>query len=489
MWMSMGNGARAVLKIAVLAVLGRLLTPEEFGVVAAAGVVVWLSLIFSTLGVGPALVQRRDLEQRHISTGLVASVMFGVTVALVVFLLAPLLSALFRIDRLTPVLRAMAIVFPIVSVSAVAECLLQRRLQFRVIAGAELVSYAVGYGLVGIGMAWSGFGAWSLVGAEISKATLKSALFVYSVPDARRIGFDSAAFRELIRFGSRYSAGGFSTYLAAQGDNFIIARVLGASALGLYGRAYELMMVPAQALGMMLDKILFAIMSQMRDEPGRLTRAYRRAAALVALLVLPVSILTMVLAFELILALLGPGWEGAVRPLQVLSAAMYFRVGSMIGGSMANAAGAVGGTAMRSALYATMVVVGALVGSRWGLTGVASGVVAAIVLNFFAVFHLVSRITGLSSREFMIVHLPAIALTAIVGAEALLLNMALRSVSAMPLVILLVSTAVAGMTVLLLLRILPRALLGAEGQWLIETVCANAPAPVRPLLRKALALP
>jgi PST family polysaccharide transporter len=158
--MSMGNGARAVVKIAVLAALGRLLTPVEFGIVAAAGVVVWLSMIFSSLGVGPALVQRKTLEPRHIATAFATSVMFGVSVALIVFLLAPWIALLFRIDGLTPVLQAMAVVFPIAGLSSVSESLLQRRLRFRSIASAELASYAIGYGAVGIGMALAGYGVW-----------------------------------------------------------------------------------------------------------------------------------------------------------------------------------------------------------------------------------------------------------------------------------------------------------------------------------------
>jgi PST family polysaccharide transporter len=485
----MGNGARAVVKIAVLAALGRLLTPVEFGIVAAAGVVVWLSMIFSSLGVGPALVQRKTLEPRHIATAFATSVMFGVSVALIVFLLAPWIALLFRIDGLTPVLQAMAVVFPIAGLSSVSESLLQRRLRFRSIASAELASYAIGYGAVGIGMALAGFGVWSLVGAEVTKATIKSGIFLYMVPDSKQIGFDRAAFGELITFGGRYAAGGFSTYLAAQGDNFIVARVLGASALGLYGRAYELMMVPAQALGVVLDKILFATMSQMQDESLRLTRAYRRAAALVALLVLPVSAATIVLAPEIIRALLGSGWEGAVRPLQVLGVAMYFRSGSMVGNSLANASGAVGRSAARTALYAVSVVVGAWIGSRWGLVGVASGVVGAVVLNFVVVFHLVHRLTGLPIREFLGVHVPALGLAAVIGVEAYGVRTVVGGTGNAAVLVLAAFAVLAATTVVLLVRLLPRSALGDEGTWMVHMVCANAPAPVQPYLRKALAVP
>jgi PST family polysaccharide transporter len=265
--------------------------------------------------------------------------------------------------------------------------------------------------------------------------------------------------------------------------------VLGASALGLYGRAYELMMVPAQALGVVLDKILFATMSQMQDESLRLTRAYRRAAALVALLVLPVSAATIVLAPEIIRALLGSGWEGAVRPLQVLGVAMYFRSGSMVGNSLANASGAVGRSAARTALYAVSVVVGAWIGSRWGLVGVASGVVGAVVLNFVVVFHLVHRLTGLPIREFLGVHVPALGLAAVIGVEAYGVRTVVGGTGNAAVLVLAAFAVLAATTVVLLVRLLPRSALGDEGTWMVHMVCANAPAPVQPYLRKALAVP
>ena len=118
-WLSLGNAVRAVAKIAVLAALARLLTPADFGLVAAAGVVVWFSMIFSGLGVAPALVQRREIEPRHVATGLTASIALGIFAGMVVFLPAPWIAAMFRMEGLAPVLRGMAVVFPIAGLAVV----------------------------------------------------------------------------------------------------------------------------------------------------------------------------------------------------------------------------------------------------------------------------------------------------------------------------------------------------------------------------------
>src|SRR5690606_37350293 len=112
-WLSAGNGVRAVLKILFLALLGRLLTPADFGVVGAAMGVVWLSMLVTSLGVGPALVQRETLEPRHISTGLVSSLVLGFLMGAVVWWTAPAVARFFDMSQLTSVLRGLSLLFPI----------------------------------------------------------------------------------------------------------------------------------------------------------------------------------------------------------------------------------------------------------------------------------------------------------------------------------------------------------------------------------------
>lgn len=482
LWLSAGNGVRAVLKIGVLAILGRLLTPADFGLVAAAAAVVWFTMVFSSLGVGPALVQRRELEPEHISTSFAFSLFLGITLGAAVALFAPAIARVFRLDGLAPVLRGIAIVFPISALSTVSYCLLQRQLRFRAIAGAELISYALGYGGVGVGMALLGYGVWALVGAEVAKEAVKTALLLVALPGSRRVSFHPRAFMELLRFGSGYTAGGIATYIALEADSLVVARYLGASALGLYGRAYELMLVPAKALGEVLNKILFPALSRVQDDPGRLALGYRRALGVTALIVVPVSVGIFVLAPEIVVTLLGGQWLGAVAPLRILIVATYFQVGYMVGQSAANATGIVYGTAWRSAAYAVLVVVGAIVGQRWGIVGVAVGVAFAITVNFLLVAQLNARVTGLSSRDFVALHLPALSLAALTALVVWGVAQALRHAGVPALIILLVSVAATAAAALLALRALQKRLPDGDVRWLMDMVCRHAPRPLRSLI-------
>ena len=488
LWLFAGNGARSVLKIAVLAVLGRLLVPQDFGLVAAAGMVLWFALICSTLGVGPALVQRRTVEPAHVATAVTLSAAFGVAMAALVYLSAPLLAEALRLDGLVPVLRAFALVFPLTAIASPAEALLQRELRFRSIAAAELVSYLVGYGGIGVPMALFGFGVWSLVGAEYTKSIIKTGWFLWLAPRTLRLGFDRRAGRDLLGFGSGFTITGLSNYLAFEADNFVVARSLGAMALGLYSRAFELMLVPAVAIGIILEKVLLATMARVQDDPERLRRAYRRTTAALAMAVLPASVVTAVLAPEIVRVLLGPQWGGAVAPLQVLAVAMYFRVGYMVGQSVAAAAGAVYGAAWRNFLYAGLVALGAFAGRSWGLPGVAAGVTVAVAANFAMVYQLARRLTQLRIRDFVGVHAPALGIAVLLGAESLAVAMALRVRGAPAALTLAAAAAIMGLTMLLMLRLAAADRLGGDAHWLVEVTAGRLPSPVRPMVRRLLGL-
>src|SRR3990172_3681802 len=122
-WTSTGTGIQVLLRVAILAVMARLLTPSDFGLVAAASVLVSFSEIFSGFGMVPVMVQRPTLEVRHVRTGFTLSLLLGVLLAGLTWLLAPAIAGFFRMNELTPVLRVMVLVFPFHSASIISGSL------------------------------------------------------------------------------------------------------------------------------------------------------------------------------------------------------------------------------------------------------------------------------------------------------------------------------------------------------------------------------
>lgn len=467
-WTASSNGLNAVLKIVVLVVLARLLSPVDFGIVGAALILIGFSAIFSQLGLGPALVQRRDLEPRHIQTAFAASLAFGLFLAGLLWVTAPAIARFFHIEASVDVLRALAWIFPVKGLSGVAECLVQRELKFRWLATRDVVSYALGYGLVGIILAWAGWGVWSLVAAQITQTSLNTAILLAFRPPALRPLPSWRAFVELMDFGVGFTAARVANFLANQGDNIVVGRMLGPVALGIYTRAYQLMAVPTTLFGDVLDRVLFPTMARVQGDAPRLASAYLQAVASIALVMLPIGVVMTVLAPELITVLLGPKWVAVIPPFQVFAIGLLFRTSYKMSDSIARATGAVYRRAWRQAIYAGLVFVGAWVGSRWGVTGVSVGVLVSLVINFALMADLSLAVAHTSWRRFAEAHVPALLTASLAGASALLSVAAFRHGGAGPALRLVAAGLITLATLALALWLAPRPFLGAYGMRMVS---------------------
>jgi PST family polysaccharide transporter len=253
--------------------------------------------------------------------------------------------------------------------------------------------------------------------------------------------------------------------LSQQGDNMVVGRWLGAAPLGVYGRAYNLMVMPATAFGRIVNRVLFPVMAQVQDERHRLANAYERSAAIVALLSLPLSTFLWAVAPELIPIVLGPAWGAVVLPFRLFSISLLFRMSSKISDACTKAAGEVYKRAVIQFAYAGLVVVGAIIGQRWGVGGVAVCVSIAMGINWLNMAQLAKKVTGLDWGRFTRAHVPAALLAIVIGAAALLAAQMSRSahLPAIPLVAVAgLASALAGAAVAWMY---PLAFLGPHGTW------------------------
>jgi O-antigen/teichoic acid export membrane protein len=462
-WVAWGSGAIAVLKVIVLVVLTRLLSPADFGVVGAALVVITISLNFSQLGLGPALVQRPHLEPRHISTAFLASTGFGLLLAAVIWLAAPLIAQFFRMDHLTPVVRWLALVFPVAGVSTVPESLLQRDLRFRFLANRDVLAYGVGYGLVGVVLAVMGMGVWALVAAQLTQVLLRTALLLRTGSALIAARPTWVSFQELMGYGVGQSVARIGVILANQADNLVVGRWLGAVALGLYSRAFQLMSVPTGLLGDVLDKVLFPTMSRVQDDSRRLASAYLQGTAFLALVTLPVGVVAAVLAPELVEVVFGRKWLGLVPPFQVLALGMMFRTCYRMSDSLSRATGKVYRRAWRQWLYAGLVFLGAWIGQRWGITGVAVGVLTALFIGYLMMAQLSLLVVQISWSRFAQAQLPALWLGMVVGGVTLAAAAGARHLELPPLVGLVAGLVAATAAAVLVAWLAPTLALGEHG--------------------------
>lgn len=473
-WMFSGAGVQVILQIAALAVLARLLSPEDFGLVSAALVFVSFSTIFADLGVGPALVQHPALRREHIGAGFAVSLFLGALIAAVLFWIAPLAAEMFRMEPLVDILRVLSVIFFVKGLSVVGESLLQRDLRFRRLAGIDLVSYVLGYGLVGVILAVMGAGVWSLVGAHIGQAFAKMVLVMAAQPVLPTFRFTGAAIAELFRFGGGVSLSRVANYLAQQADNFVVGRWLGANALGVYGRAYQITSLPARTLGNGLDKVLFPAMSKVQAHPGRLATAFRRAVLANFLAIAPGSVLIISVTPEIVALILGHQWTEAILPIQLLAAGMVFRTQDRITAVVARAVGAVYRRAALQVVYALMIFIAAFVGIRWDIAGVAAGVGVALVANAAFTALLCIRLVPVSFSEFLRAHAPGGIMALAMGLSTWTTADLLRSWGGKGLFVIL-CTLFAGLLSAAVVFPVIRRVAGRDREWVLEIVSRVLP--------------
>jgi PST family polysaccharide transporter len=462
------------LQLVVIAILARHVLPEEFGLIAIAQTVVSVTAMFAQLGLAPALIQRKDLTENHIRVAFSLTLVTNALMVALLWILAPLVALFFRNAEAVPVLRAISFTFLFAGWGLVANSLLARGMQFRKLMISNVLAYFVGYAIVGISLAVAGYGVWALVGATLVQNLVATLVANTFSPHAKMPSFSSRELRDLLGFGGGLTLNQLFNNFALQADNLIVGRWLGADALGIYGRAYQIMILPVRYLGQSIDKVMFPAMAQIQDQPGRLVSAYLGATSMANILLLPASAMIIVLSPEIVAILLGPNWTAAVLPLQILTAGAGLRSSVRMADSLVRAVGAVYRNAARKAVFAFAVVAGSWSGLSWGLPGVAVGVTLAVAINFLLTVQLGLSLTHSNWRTLGGVLAPGFTLGVLALVASGSTAYSLRLVTGSPLVVA-AGTVITTSGLLIATSVIFPGMLGSHGAWFMKRLFGMLP--------------
>ena len=478
-WQAIAVGANIVLRAAILILLARTIDAPEFGIIAAATVVISLAEKLSQIGVARVLVQRLTLTQEEVKSAFAISLYTGLVATVLIFMAAPLLATLLRIERLDVYIRFLAITLLVNNLATVPAALLQRDRRFRAMGMIELSSYVIGFGLVALPMARAGYGSWALAMAQMAQVGSRAVVLFFMRRTAIRLWPSRKAAGELLNVGTGYSAGQVGNFVATQVDYLIVGRWLGVDALGFYNRAYQFLMLPTQLFGTAVSAVLFPSVASIQDQPERVARAYLRALGVIAMLTLPVSGALAVLAPELIHVVLGKSWAGMTVPFQILITTLLFRTSYKISDAITLAMGSMYRRAWRQWIYAGAVMAGALIGTKWGIAGVSVGVGGAVVLNFLMMMHLARQVTSLGLAPIALVHLRQLGIAVLITLPVWLEVTMLREMQLAPAGILAAGICTAaGLGSVMWFCF--RGLFGQEGAWLHQLAMERLKSVIKP---------
>jgi lipopolysaccharide exporter len=302
-----------------MAIMARLLDPEDFGLVAIANVCLRFFSYFSQMGIAPAVIQKKTLDDNDIRAAFFLSLGVSVFFFLLVILMADLVEAFFEITSLAIVMQALAFNFLLIGFSSVSLGLMQRTMDFKALAIIEIISYIGGYGIIGLSFAFNGFGVWSLVAAVITQTFLTAALGYSFVQHSLALKHPKENRKHFISYGGRYSINGFVEFLTSSIDALIIGKFMGATFAGYYNRALLLANLPVQHPVNILTKALFPIMGGISDQYDKQSTSVQLSILAVGCYAFSVSAGIYIAAPEIVGLLLGDKWLEAIPILRVLA--------------------------------------------------------------------------------------------------------------------------------------------------------------------------
>lgn len=331
-WNYLGTVGRVVLQFVSQIALARLVGPDATGVFAYAFLTVGLFALVVEMGLGAALVQVPELSDQALATVCGRLLLAGALAALALFASADALAEhVFSAPRAAPILQAMAPSLMIAAAMFPATAVLKRQIEFKVIQISELASYIVGYVLVGITVAWYGWGEWSLVFAWYTQTGLACALLYLKAPRSLAPGNPLRAL-SLAGFGLVIMFTNMLNWTIEYGTHLLVGRFFGAASLGQFTIANNLVRTPANHLVTNLQTVLFPIAARSQTNDAGLRRAYLTVLGALALVAFPVFGYFAAMASPIVLVLLGQKWAGAAAVLTPLALAMIPHVAMAICG-------------------------------------------------------------------------------------------------------------------------------------------------------------
>lgn len=427
-WMTGSHVAIQGLRAAVQIFLARLLTPDAFGLIAMALVVMQFLDMFRDLGTRSAIVQKPEISQRFTSSMFVVNTTLGLVLTLGLIVAAPLVAGLFNDPTLTPLLQVLSFATLATAPGLVQQGLLHRELRFRSLTGVRLTNVVV-YSVVAIALAVAGFGVWSLVAGVVAGAVAATACAWILSPWRPHWEFDWADVREVAGFSLNYSGSQLVGFLVSIADRAILGRALGATMLGYWHLIDRLVMYPLQAISQGVQQVMFPALSRIGDR-SLMGAAFLRAVSVVALVILPAMVGLSLVAESFVMVALGPQWAPAVLILAILAPVSAI---DAIGYTATAIFKSTGRTdwLLRWSLVSGVVVIGALIaGLPWGLTGVAIAYAIAAAVLFYPSCAIPLRLVNLRFSALARTLVPYAGATIAMGGVVLVVQAGLATVGA-----------------------------------------------------------
>lgn len=398
--------ARQGFQLASAVVLARILGPESYGIIAAATVYISLISLVLDQGLSAALIQHPTVTRTMAGATATLNLIVALILGAVTWWSAPFIAGFFRVAELQPILAVLAVAIPLKALAITPRSMLSRDFQLHRVGAADIAAAAAG-SAAGIGAALAGAGPWAMVYQVIGTDLVGGALLLA----ASRGPLPNFAFRTITPL-LRFSVSVFGTnclaYFSRNMDNILVGRVLGVSALSLYGMAYRILVVPVQLIGQTVNRVMFPAFARSAGNVEEVAGHLITATRLLALTAVPLMAFVACAAPEIVLLVLGEQWLPAAALVSVLAVGGARETIFYITPALMKGLGRSGLIIRYEVLAAVVQVGGIVIGLQFGVFGVAVGYTAAGFALTPVLLRIQTRLSGVSAWSQLRTILPAV---------------------------------------------------------------------------------
>jgi len=383
-WITGGVVAQLLIRTVILAVLARIISPEDFGIVALALIIIGLAEMLILRGPSAALIQLETIDSFHIGTLTWLLFAAGFFLFFLITWLSPNIALFFNEPRSQLPIQVISVSLLINALGQPSQRLLLRHMRFKESALIEIVSYIIGYGMVGIIMGILDFAVWALVGAYVTQILLLNILSGWMVRSQLSIKFSSDALKAILQLGSGFTLLQVLDYLGKRSDRFFIGKYISVGDLGLYTRAIEFINRISLSMEKIITQVMFTSFSRMQNDVRLATKEYLRLNSAASIVTMPAVSIVFLFHTEIIILLFGDQWLDSAKALQILAPVVFLQVLSKSSITLINGFGRPYIAGRSYLLFCFSAILGSFIGVSYGIQGISYAVVVASILQLIS---------------------------------------------------------------------------------------------------------
>lgn len=416
------NGIQFLLTI----ILARLLSPEDYGIIAMPAIFLALAQVLIDSGFANALIRKTDLNDNDLSTAFYFNIVVGLVAYLLLFLASPLIAVFFNTPILSLLLKVTALVVFINSLGIVQQAVMTKNMDFKTQAIISTLSTIVS-GAVGIWMAYNSYGVWSLVFQQISAALIRVVmLWLLGNWHPLRV-WSKESFLYLWTFGNKVVIIGFLDTIYNNVYAFVIGKKYNANDLGNYTRAQHFVDMPVNNLNGIIQRVTFPLLSEIQEDNERLGSIYLKIIKITSILINPLMLGLAAMANPLIISLLGEEWIGSVLLFQILCIAKIWTPFNAINMNLLQVKGRTDLQLKLEIVKKTVITIVLVCTICGGVVILVAGFALCTLIAFMINTYYTNRIIGISFIKQIKTIMPSFVISLGVVLSILLVNMLLNN--------------------------------------------------------------